>query len=139
MKKTWIYTGLFLDEESKARLLKVFEEYIPDGWTTYAHHVTVSFNNDVTKQDEIFNDFKEKYRGKNLIASVVSVGTSDRAVAVMVSNIITDNKRAHITLATAPDAKPVESNDIVNWEPIFNPIFVTGTFGYFANGQVNFN
>lgn len=139
MKKTWIYTGLFLDEESKNRLLKAFDEYIPDGWTTYAHHVTMSFNNDVSKQDEVFNDFKEKFLGKNSAATVVSVGTSDRAVAVMVGNILTDNKRAHITLAIAPGARPVESNDIVDWEPLFNPIFVTGTFGYFANGQINFN
>ena len=39
----WIYFGVFLDDESRERLLSKFD--IPEGWREYADHMTIVFNN----------------------------------------------------------------------------------------------
>ena len=104
-------------------------------------HVTVAFNDDVTKQDEVFWDFKQNMLGKRHIVEIRSIGVSDRAMAGRVTNLQTKNAVSHVTIAVAPGAKPVESNNITDWNAIslFNPIYLVGTFGYFADGQIKFN
>lgn len=141
MKKKWIYLGLFFDEDSKKELMRRIGDKIPEGWTPYMDHVTVAFNDDVAKQDEVFWDFKQNMLGKRYIVDIRSIGLSDRAMAGRVSNLKTNNAVSHVTIAVAPGAKPVESNDITDWYAIYpsSPIYLVGTFGYFANGQINFN
>ena len=141
MKKKWIYLGLFFDENAKQHLLSQIGDKIPEGWTPYMDHVTVAFNDDVTKQDEVFWDFKQNMLGKRHIVEIRSIGVSDRAMAGRVTNLQTKNAVSHVTIAVAPGAKPVESNNITDWNAInlFNPIYLVGTFGYFADGQIKFN
>ena len=90
MKKKWIYLGLFFDEDSKKELMRRIGDKIPEGWTPYMDHVTVAFNDDVAKQDEVFWDFKQNMLGKRYIVDIRSIGLSDRAMAGRVSNLKTN-------------------------------------------------
>ncbi len=138
MVKKWNYIGCFLDEESKAKLLDRYKYLIPKDWTIFAHHGTTCYNGNVETQDENFERFKHLI-GKKVVLEIIGVGVSDKAVAVLVRNLVSDNQTKHITLATAPGVKPVESNNITDWYYHYTPVYVTGTYGYFANGQINFN
>jgi len=51
---------------------------------------------------------------------VVSLGVSDKAMAVKVKGGSTYNKIPHITLAVSPTGKPKDSNDIQTWKAVPN-------------------
>ena len=63
---------------------------------------------------------------------VIGIGTSDRAVALWVDATIKPlvNKVAHITVAVAPGAKPVESNYIKKWKRLKTPFKIKGNIGW---------
>lgn len=115
------YTALVLTPESRKLLLEKFQENIPAGWETVAHHMTINLGS------------SESGPAHDLVGSegemvVVMLGVSDKAVAVEVaSKIPSTNALKHITLAVnrAGGGKPKDSNDIRKWEPA-SPISLRG-------------
>jgi len=110
------YTGIMSPESHNqgieapwSGLLNKFD--IPEGWTTHAHHMTLNLGE--SKSPELL--------GQEVTINVKALGKDENAIALLVdTNIPSKNDKTHITLATAPHADPVASNDIENWTPINN-------------------
>ena len=125
MEDNWIYVGAFLDKESQTILKNSF--ILPTGWIEYFDHMTLVYN-DGTPCAEAAKSICEKLikTYKHYVnLEVVAQGISDTAYAVLCtlpSGIPCTNKVAHITLGCATEGKPVESNYIVNWHMLTQPI-----------------
>ncbi|MBQ3414823.1 MAG: hypothetical protein IJH39_05655 [Clostridia bacterium] len=133
MKKNWIYYGVFFSDNTKRAILDYVKNWFADNnkefpkdWLTYCDHMTLVFNNG-TEADQKFADGIELFLGNNVSLRTISIGISDRAIALGI-DFITNNEHSHITVAIAPGAKPVESNDITNWIPTNGDFYVTGTY-----------
>jgi tRNA nucleotidyltransferase/poly(A) polymerase len=117
-KKKVSYSGVILNEESR-KLLKKYIPY-PKDWEFIGHHMTINMG-----------PLKEE--SKPLLDQpfdllVTHIGQTDKVVAVKVeSEIKTQNKIPHITIAVnrMEGGKPVMSNDITEWSPIY-PFEVEG-------------
>jgi predicted kinase len=112
-----LYSAVVLDKASHNKLLDKFALEMPEGWKTYAHHMTITMGELKDKTDI----------GKEVILKVTKVGLSDMAMAVQVEGYQSKNDIPHVTLAVnaLKNAKPVMSNQITNWQDI-KPFFVTG-------------
>jgi len=110
----------YLYPESHGRLVQAFGDKIPSDWKIYAHHMTIAFGrpkNDNTKE------YVQNNLGKEVELTAVKLGISDTAMAIEVqSEAPSDNKIKHVTLAVSPTGKPVQSNQITNWEVLSEPI-----------------
>lgn len=139
MGKKWTYIGAFLNDYVKTNLLDKYKEHIPEGWKLYGDHATFAFNNGSELAEAIFNHYKDAI-GVSLMLSSVGLGKSDRAIALKIdaTGLPCANHIMHITLAVAPEAKPVESNNIIDWSPLTVTDMLPARIGVFANGQVNF-
>ena len=119
----WIYFGVFLDDESRERLLSKFD--IPEGWREYADHMTIVFNNK-SEEAEKFAEMCMASLGEPVTLTVTHVGITDKTLAVRVTGCKSNNKTPHITVSVSPIGKPVDSNNITNWEKI-DEFTVSGT------------
>lgn len=132
MADKWIYVGAFLDEKSKKKLQKIYK--VPSCWTEYFDHMTLIYN-DGSEYAEYVKDICDRIGNKKIKLQVVSQGISDKAYAVHVkvpAGIPCGNKISHITLATSPTGKAVDSNYIENWIDITDKNFyVTAKIGTF--------
>lgn len=127
-----VYFGVFLDGESRVLLLEKFGDCIPEGWNPVCHHCTLSFG-DPSDNREVF-DYIAKFLGKTVTMEIISVGTSDDAVALGVGgDIKTKNRIPHITLAIPEGGKPVNSNKIENWRDIETRCIVSGVVDAFPS------
>ena len=114
----WIYYGL--------SLMEMLSDKIPEGWKLYCDHMTVIYN-DHSENAQLWGNSCEKEIGKRAILTATHLGLSDRAMAIKVTGYPTNNTIPHITIAVAPGAKPVESNQIQSCTPLENgtPIHLT--------------
>ena len=103
------YAGVILDEDTSEQLLAHFESEIPESWTRYAHHMTVSLGKSIPNQADL---------GTEVTLTVTAVGKSDDAIAVAVSGYPSRNAIPHITLAVPPGGKPFNSNKITDWHSV---------------------
>lgn len=135
--KTWNYYGLFLDKESRDRLISflknsrwnyLFEELSK----VYLDHCTLlhqtQYNEDsfVSKSIKYWLDclLKFGYTQTNILLS--HIGYSDKAMAFRViflptkvyTHEICFNDTPHITIGTYKNGKPVDSNNITEWYDI---------------------
>lgn len=133
MKKTWIYYGVFFSDKSKQAILEYakhwiydkFNNDIPDDWKIYCDHVTLVFNDGTLKAQEAA-DFYEKYMLNQYVSmNITHIGITNKSIAFKV-DYETENKNSHITVAVAPNAKPVNSNDIENWYNLGETFYVSG-------------
>jgi len=115
-KSNVLYSCVLLDKASHNKLIDRFALDIPEGWKTFAHHMTIVFGKGLDNKDEI---------GKEVILKVTKFGKSDLAMAVQVEGYPSKNAIPHVTLAVSPIGKPKDSNDITKWEDI-KPFYVTG-------------
>ena len=127
----WIYIGIFLDKESSTKLMNALHDYIPNGWKVYCHHMTLAFN-DCSDNAQKFYNFYSPHFGEKCTLQVVGCGISDKALAVQVSSPCeTSNKIPHITVAVAPNGKPVDSNYITNWMNVNDGLTLKGIINEF--------
>ncbi|MDR2063940.1 MAG: hypothetical protein LBQ02_04130 [Candidatus Nomurabacteria bacterium] len=132
-KEKYIYSGVFLNEESRERLVtavnQLLQDGIPDSWQIVAHHMTTHF---FTQEDPVVEQFNKLHDGENFDLFATSLGVSDKAIAVDVeTEAPSANEHKHITVAIAENASPVDANDIQNWVPIATPIPLRGVLGQF--------
>lgn len=113
----WIYYGMFLEPGAKVLLMDTFKDVVPEGWKPYCDHMTVIYN-DGSENAMEWGETCEKQLGTKTVLTATELGVSDRAIAVKVTGYPTNNALPHITVAVAPGAKPVESNQITNWKPL---------------------
>lgn len=122
----WIYYGMFLDDKSKNKLINTFASIIPEGWRVIAEHMTVIYN-DKSENAEQWASLCEKQVGTTAVLMGTHIGISDRAIALRVIGYQSNNANPHITIAVAPGAKPVESNQITDWQKLETPIYLGAT------------
>lgn len=131
---SWIYFGIFISEDSKKiNLTALFENEveIPEGWKEFNHHMTVAFNNKTPEVQKLYDMYKP-YFGKTIRLIIDGIGVSDEAIAVRVNfTKPIANKIPHITIATPPNGKPVNSNKITEWYDI-KPYEIKGKFSYYG-------
>ena len=133
MDKKWIYYGVFFSDKSKNAILNYAKEKlneigynIPKDWKIYCDHMTIVFNDKTEKNQKIAN-FLEPFIGNTCSLRVISIGVSERAIALGI-DFSTQNEHSHVTVAIAPEAKPVESNDIVEWFDVNDSFYITGVY-----------
>lgn len=114
-----LYSGVMLDEKSKSMLLAKLGQHIPEGWKTFAHHMTITFGKPLPNRDDI---------GKDVTLNVKEIGINDMVIAVKVEGYPTTNDIPHITIAVNVNAggKPVMSNKITNWKSLDDYMSLTG-------------
>lgn len=127
--KDWTYYGVFFSQQTKNFLIERAKDIvdIPDDWKLYGDHMTIVYNDGIEGKEEKANAL-DKYLGKYQQLRITSIGISDEAIAFAVGNYATQNEHSHITIAVAPDSKPVKSNEIKEWTPILG-FYVTGKIG----------
>jgi len=115
------YSGVIIDSKSKELLLSTF--IYPNSnfsdWIKISHHLTICMG-------ELPEHLKRYWLDEKVILTATHIGISDKAVAVKISEFFNiskwddeENRFPHITLAINPiDAKPVDSNKIVDWQEI---------------------
>lgn len=110
-----MYYALKFDEKVRGRLFEIAESLcpIPYDWKIYCDHITICHSSDENWVG--WRKFLDKYIGETWIFRVIGYGKSEKAFALAV-DLVTANHVSHITIACAPGARPVQSNDIQNWE-----------------------
>ena len=103
------YYGIFVHQKDRESLRRCAN--IPDGWKKYCDHCTLIHH---SCKDQTIVPFLDLFIGNFVSFRVIAIGRSEYAIAYMV-DLPSMNKTAHITVAVAPGHKPVESNDIVDW------------------------
>lgn len=113
-----MYWCLQLSKEAQEKLLKIAKTFnlIPKGWTVYADHITLIHSSN--KGFELANKLLSNFENHSVMFKLLGAGISGWAVAFKVS-AATVNAVSHITIATAPDAKPVDSNYIEKWDKLY--------------------
>lgn len=99
----------------------------------FNHHMTIAFNNG-SKKNQILYDAYKPFFGASKKLIIDGIGVSDDAIAVRVNygNVLPiANKIPHITIATPPNGKPVNSNKITKWIDI-EPYTIHGKLAHFA-------
>ena len=131
----WIYYGAFLEEPAKTNLLEYVKNYlgISSDWKIYCDHMTVIYNDGSENAVEWATNM-EPLIGSVAHLIVTHIGNSDRCIAVKVSGFSSNNANPHITVAVAPGAKPVESNDITNWYAVSDGIGITAKINVVTKG-----
>ena len=107
-KNKVLYSAVVIDKESKDKLMNALSSKLPEGWTVFAHHMTIVFGKGLDDKSEI---------GKAVTLTATELGLSDKAMAVKVEGYHTNNKIPHITIAVNTDdgGKPFNSNQIKDW------------------------
>ena len=114
------YTAVVLDDDSRASLIKVFHQMIPEDFELVAHHMTINMG----EINEVYQDLL----GIDVKLTVISYAIDDKVMAVGVKGCPTVNEIPHITVAVNRKAggKPYLSNKLTNWKPINFPINLNG-------------
>lgn len=116
-----LFSGIFLDEKSRSKLLTALGHKIPEGWEVIAEHMTVAFGKG-------FPEELQNFVGANVELRATEIGISDMAIAVKVEGFPSSNEIPHITLGVnrVAGGKPVMSNNITNWVKLENYINLSG-------------
>jgi hypothetical protein len=115
------YSAVVLNDSSRQRLIRRFENVIPEGWEIVAHHMTINMG-------ELHQEDKDKI-GMIVDLNVEDFAMDDKVIAVGVSGFESQNAKPHITLAVNRTAggKPMMSNKLTDWTKIRRPLLITGT------------
>ena len=118
-----IYYGVFIDDESKGKL----SSFIPDdAYKVFCDHMTIAFKTQFT--EEIVS-YCEEMLGEEVELTATHIGMTEDVIAVAVETECESlNNTKHITLCTlSPKGRPVQSNNITEWQPLPTPITLHGT------------
>lgn len=118
-----VYYGVFIDDESKGKL----SSFIPDdAYKVFCDHMTIAFKTQFT--EEIVS-YCEEMLGEEVELTATHIGMTEDVIAVAVETECESlNNTKHITLCTlSPKGRPVQSNNITDWQPLPTPITLHGT------------
>jgi SAM-dependent methyltransferase len=109
------YTGVILDDDSRARLLDLAARRVPADYQRLAHHMTINLG----PLDAALNP--PAILGSTVTLRAVSWALDGRVAAVGVASPVRSaNRRPHVTLACNRGAggEPKHSNDLTDWAPL---------------------
>lgn len=122
-----LFWAAYLYPESHGALVQSLASEIPEDWKIYAHHMTIAFGK---PKSEGVMEYIRNNMGKDVELTAVELGRSDTVMAVKIrSDVPSDNKITHVTLAVSPQGKPVQSNFITDWKPLPAPIKLKAKIG----------
>lgn len=131
--KNFEYYGLFLTEESKAKLKawlinSNYQSEILKSEKEYLDHCTMLHKSQRVEDTYLIEEdlkFMLTVQVKNMRLEIDGIGVSDKALAFRcnLSEELCANKVPHITICTFNGGKPVDSNYITEWKDI-KPIIV---------------
>lgn len=131
--KNFEYYGLFLTEESKAKLKawlinSNYQSEILKSEKEYLDHCTMLHKSQRGEDTYLIEEdlkFMLTVQVKNMRLEIDGIGVSDKALAFRcnLSEELCANKVPHITICTFNGGKPVDSNNITEWKDI-KPIIV---------------
>ena len=124
-----IYTGVFLDDESKQKLVEYTKKVLTtcpfQDYSIFCDHMTCQFHTNASQEE--MRAFVEHNQGLLFHLEATHVGFSDKAMCVKVSSTISsNNEMQHITLATFNGGKPVDSNKITAFGKLSQPMRLNG-------------
>jgi hypothetical protein len=126
------YYGVFLNTDTTNKLIDSFGTVIPSDWKVYAHHMTMLFGKNKSTFD--MKSYCTDRLGDEVKLYATHIGVSDKAVALQITaDVPVTNTRPHITIATSPNGKPVESNDITDWRELPKTIEIPGVIDIAMN------
>ena len=137
--KTWNYIAAFLSPESKETLKEHFGA--PSGWVWYGDHVTLAFNNLPDPDGRADRFDRIGAFGTHIEARLQHMAIRHNVIAVQVTfpDSVHFKGTYHITLATAPDVPPKESNNIPEecWMPLdsYHRLNLSCRIGYSLDRQ----
>ena len=125
------YFGLFLDTETKNRLMDMLTDNIDYNIALgvadkiFIDHCTLLHKFQLEGNEKL-QSYLESNLGKPISIKLVAVGVSDKAMAFKVEGVnnICANEVPHITIATFRGGNPVDSNRIIYWKHI-EPVIIT--------------
>ena len=129
----WQYYGLFIDKETHDKLIDVLVDYhwigtLNDSEKEYLDHCTLMHN---SQKEDWLKVMLDNYLGNKFHVTILAVGISDKAMAFKVRRrgIVASckNTTPHITICTFNGGKPVDSNNIVKWHDLDEPIEIETT------------
>lgn len=130
--KNFQYFGLFLDEDTRDKLLsfiktEINSSIIDDAERVFLDHCTLLHVSQLHGNSELYS-YLEEHLGEKVPVKITALGMSEKAFAfkVVLPMYICANNIPHITIATYYGGKPVDSNHITEWESI-KPIEVITT------------
>lgn len=120
-----IYTAIFYDKED---VLKIFP---PVHENIFSHHSTIQFKPDNIDDLEI---------GKTVRTKIIGRLTNEKVDCLLVDNPYSKNKYPHITLSTAENIKPFQSNiELENNQSnikYIDNLYLKGVIGYFNGNDI---
>lgn len=126
------YFGLFLDNSTRDELIsfirtEINSSIIDDADNVFLDHCTLLHVSQLSGHTGLYNHLEAQV-GREVPIKLIALGMSGKAFAFKVAlpEQICVNKIPHITIATYRGGKPVESNNIIDWEPI-KPIEIITT------------
>ena len=133
--KNFEYYGLFLTEESKAKLKawlinSNYQSEILKSEKEYLDHCTMLHKSQRGEDTYLIEEdlkFMLTVQVKNMRLEIDGIGVSDKALAFRcnLSEELCANKVPHITICTFNGGKPVDSNNITEWKDIKSIIVET--------------
>lgn len=118
-----MYTALVLDESSQNILRNHFIDHMEDGWLVKCHHMTINMG--LPEHGPA-----AEFIGQEIELTVVSFAKDSKVMAVGIETVVPSNNLIkHITVAVNVDAggKPKHSNELKEWQPLTNNLFLKGT------------
>ncbi len=104
------YTGVFLDESSKHRLLEWWAKHTDAKLlgTTHADHMTI-------KYQPTAEEVEKTPLGQKIMLRVIGWAADEKGQAVLVQpkGVASANKHPHVTVAVAPGVPAVYSNELL--------------------------
>jgi len=121
------FWAAYLYPESHGALVESLTSQIPEDWKIYAHHMTIAFGK--PKSEDVIKYIQDNM-GKDVELTAVELGKSNEVMAVKIeTNVPSDNKIKHVTVAVSPNGKPVQSNFITDWKSLPKPIKLKAKIG----------
>lgn len=114
-----MYWAIELSGETRNRILNLISLVVsnPLEWTIYCDHITVAHPKQLTSGWEEIDNILSNFEGHSVTFKITSLAQNENVIAVGVS-AKTLNEHSHITIACAPEHKPVESNYLTEWTPV---------------------
>jgi hypothetical protein len=118
-----MYTAVILDQQSKSILVNKFGHMIEFGWELICHHMTINMK-------QACNGPASDILGHIVNMTASSIAKDNNVIAIGIeTSVPSNNKHKHITFAVNKSigAKAKQSNDLVNWQILSEPIYLSGT------------
>ena len=109
------YYAVVLDDASQALLKTKYA--LPDGWVRRSHHMTIVVGNKFKVRHDLV-EFCDANVSQDITLTVTGIAVNDKNMAISVAsipNVPTQNVVPHITIGHSPEAKPRDSNELIDW------------------------